>query len=64
MDYVFDLANSFSYVGVTPTPTTIAMGLMFVDGEGLIRIGTSPGTPGDPATAVDLTPLAGYWLPI
>jgi len=64
MSYIFDLSLSFSYVGAVPAPTTINFGLMFIDGEGSLRLGTEPSLLGDPATAVDLVPLAGYWLPL
>lgn len=62
-DFVFDLTNSWSYVGTTPTPTTINFGLMFVAGEGLPRLGPEPSLFGDPAQRVDLAPVVGYWLP-
>lgn len=62
-DYVFDLANSWSYVGTTPTPTTINFGLMFISGEGLPRLGTEPSLMGDTNQRADLAPLTGYWLP-
>jgi len=64
LDYVFDLANSYSFVGLIPTPTSINFGLMFVPGEGSFRLGTEPSLPGDPAWTVDLPALANYWLPI
>lgn len=63
-DYVFDLSNCFSYVGMTPVPTSINFGLMLIPDEQSWRLGTEPSLPGDPTTAVNLTPLAGYWLPI
>lgn len=62
-DYVFDLPNSFSYVGGVPTPTFLNFGLMYVQGEGLPRLGTLPGSFGDASQRADLAPLSGYWLP-
>lgn len=64
LDHVFDLASSFSFVGTTPTPTSINFGLMFVPGEGSFRLGTEPSLPGDPAWKVDLNSVLNYWLPI
>lgn len=63
-DYVFDLANSYSFAGAIPTPTTIAWGLMFISGEGSFRMGPGAGTPGDPAWRADLPAVPNYWLPI
>lgn len=63
-DYVFDLANSYSFVGVVPTPTTIAFGIQFIPGEGAFRLGTNPGGIGDLLNAADLPALGDYWLPV
>jgi hypothetical protein len=64
LDHVFDLANSYSFVGIIPTPTTINFGLMFIPGEGSFRLGTEPSLPGDPAQHVELPLVPDYWLPI
>jgi hypothetical protein len=64
LSFVFDLAASFSYVGVVPVPTTINFGLMQIAGEGSFRLGTEPTVMGDPPTAVDLVPLTNYWHPL
>lgn len=63
MSYVIDLANSWSYQSGIPTPTTIDFGLMYIAGEGLPRLGTLPGSMGDPLERADLQPYPNYWLP-
>lgn len=63
LDYVFDLANCWSYVAGVPTYGTVAIEIGIYDPDPNWRIRLGVGLPPDLSQVVDLPALAGYWKP-